>query len=74
MIYALLLPFLALGLGLHYLRTADASARTKTIIGGLLVASVLFARWMPALAPTVIQIVVSAYILTVYRLQGKSWA
>lgn len=70
----LLLPILALGLGLHYLRTSEASVRTKTIVGGLLVASVLLARWMPALGPTVIQIVVSAYILIVYRLQGKSWA
>jgi hypothetical protein len=70
----LLLPLLALGLGIHYLRTSDASARNKTIVGGLLIASVLFVRWLPALAPVVIQIVVSAYILIVYRLQGKPWA
>jgi hypothetical protein len=74
MIIAFLLPLLALGLGVHYLRTSAASVRTKTIVGGLLVASALFARWLPALTPTVIQFVVSAYILMVYRLQGKPLA
>jgi hypothetical protein len=74
MLYALLLPLLAIGLGLHYLRTSDASARTKAIVGGLLIASVLLARWMPARVPMLIQFVVSAYILLEYRLQGKTWA
>jgi hypothetical protein len=74
MLYALLLPLLAVGLGLHYLRTSDASPRTKAIVGGLIISSVLFARWLPAIVPMLIQFILSAYILLVYRLQGKTWA
>jgi hypothetical protein len=67
--YGLLLEFLFLGLGLHYLLTADVSPRSKTIVTGLLVAGLFFARWMPLYLALSIQIGLSAYILMVYRLQ-----
>jgi hypothetical protein len=72
MLYGLLLQLLFLGLGLHYILLADASARSKTIIGGLLAAVVLFGRWMPVILSMSIQFLVPAYILLVYRLQGLS--
>lgn len=58
-----------MALGLHYIVTADASAWSKSIIGGLLVAVMLFGRWMPVFLSLSIQILVSAYILLVYRIQ-----
>jgi hypothetical protein len=70
--YGLLLDLLFYGLGLHYLLGADASARSKTIIGCLLAASLLCGRWMPAFLLLSIQVLVSGYILMFYRLQGTS--
>jgi hypothetical protein len=70
--YGLLLNLLFLGLGVHYVFVADASARSKMVIGGLLVASVLPVPFLPAFVWLVIQFGVSGYILSIYRLQDRT--
>jgi hypothetical protein len=71
MLYGLLLQVLFVGLAAHYLLSAEASVRSKKIVGGLLAASVLFAPWMPVYLLLAIQIIVSGYILVVYRLRVR---
>jgi hypothetical protein len=72
MLYGLLLQFLCFGLGLHYILLAAASPRSKTIVGGLLAAVLLFGSWIPAFLSLSIQFLLSGYILLFYRLQGAS--
>jgi hypothetical protein len=67
--YGMLLQLLFIGLAVHYMLTSENSARSKWLVGGLLGASLLFARWMPMFITLAIQFLVSAYILTVYRLR-----
>jgi hypothetical protein len=69
MLYGILLLLLFLGLAAHYILNPESSARSKWIVGVLLAASVLFARWMPLFITLSIQILVSAFILMVYRLR-----
>ncbi|MEX2140573.1 MAG: hypothetical protein WD894_15020 [Pirellulales bacterium] len=73
MFYGLFLQVLFLGLGLHYVLRADASARSKTIIGSLLAAVLLFESWMPAFLALSIQFLMCGYIVMFYRLQGFSF-
>jgi hypothetical protein len=70
--YGLLLQLLFLGLGLHYILFADASTRSKAIIGGLVGAYWLFGMSMSWYVALAIQLLVSAYVLMFYRLQGIS--
>ena len=70
--YGLLLQLLFIALGVHYVFVADASAQSKAIIGGLLLAPVLFAPLLPAFVSLSTQFGASAYILVVYRLQDES--
>ena len=70
--YGLVLQLLFLGLGVHYVFVTDASARSKLVIGGLLLGSVLFAPFLPAFVSLAIQFGVSGYILVIYRLQDRT--
>jgi hypothetical protein len=70
--YGLLLQLLFLGLGVHYVFVTQASGRSKIIIGGLLVASMLPLPFLPAFVWLVIQFGVSGYILILYRLQDRT--
>ena len=72
MLYGLILRVLFAMLSVHYILRSDASARSKTIIGALLAAELLFARWMPTFLSLSILFGVSAYILMFYRVQGLS--
>jgi hypothetical protein len=72
MLYGLVLRLLFAMLCVHYILRTDASPRSKTIIGALLAAELLFAHWMPPFLSLSIQFGVSAYILMLYRLQGLS--
>ena len=70
--YALILQLLFLGLGLHYILVADASTRSKGIVGGLMAVYLLFGLSMSWYVSLAIQVAVSAYVLMFYRLQEAS--
>jgi hypothetical protein len=70
--YGLFLLLLFLGLGLHYILLADASVRSKAIVGGLMAVYLLFGLWMAWYVSLAIQVLVGVYVLMFYRLQGAS--
>jgi hypothetical protein len=72
MFYGLLLQVLFVGLGLHYVLKSEASALSKTIIGGLVATVLLFGRWMPGALSLSIQFLMSGYIIMYNRLQVVS--
>jgi hypothetical protein len=69
MLYGILLQLLVFGLTVHYLFDSESGARSKWIVGGLIGVTVLFASWLPVLLSLSIQILVSGYILILYRLR-----
>jgi hypothetical protein len=67
-----LIPLIAvLGLSMRYAAVPDASARSKCIVGGAAVASLLVGRYVSGLAALVVQIGVSLYVLLYLKVTAE---